>query len=596
MSLKRQTFQIVEVDYDRCTRTYGSAPCTAALGTTGERKCFNTFATCQDQANYEQGTYTVRYCKNQAGIPKGEGLLPFLQSVSTSPAEISLGAPDENIGTLGKRASVTIKLKGGTQGDWLVDPYYSERISGAAQADGIGYNPDAIGSHFPKMRARQVYFQNRRVRVKNGEVGDTIASIPSREYILTGWADDINNNTTLQAKDIIDLTDDRKSLYPAPSEGRIVGDIADSGLPSFDLTPSGVGADYAASGYATIGNEIVGYTISGDTVTLTERAALTTEAEAHSDGDTFQTCGVFQDVLLEDAAETLFLAAQGVTSDDLDTTQWATERLDTLAGLRLTRVVPKPTGVKTLLSELCALGLTFYLDDLSGKVKLYVNRPLSYDETSTALSDDVSVIEGTLSRRDLSDQITTQVAYFHGVRRWTDDLSKSENYDRAFINIDSDLRSTDALGQDRIKQFFQPWFGTVGNDPFARAISTRYATRYAEPQERVSFVADYKDLASLELTSVIDLTTRAMTDVTGAAEARQVQVVAREDVDPGHRIAVTVQTYQLEGRWGYLMTSTDTSDYDSATDAEKAKGCYMIDETDPDYPEFDDGTTPYLVY
>ncbi len=48
----REPLQIVELIQPRCGLTYGSAPCTAAVGTTGDRKCFNTRKTCQDAANY----------------------------------------------------------------------------------------------------------------------------------------------------------------------------------------------------------------------------------------------------------------------------------------------------------------------------------------------------------------------------------------------------------------------------------------------------------------------------------------------------------------------------------------------------------------
>lgn len=48
----REPLQIVELIQPRCGLTYGSAPCTAAVGVTGTRQCFNTRKTCQDSANY----------------------------------------------------------------------------------------------------------------------------------------------------------------------------------------------------------------------------------------------------------------------------------------------------------------------------------------------------------------------------------------------------------------------------------------------------------------------------------------------------------------------------------------------------------------
>ncbi len=48
----REPLQIVELIQPWCGLTYGSAPCTAAVGVTGDRKCFNTRKTCQDRDNY----------------------------------------------------------------------------------------------------------------------------------------------------------------------------------------------------------------------------------------------------------------------------------------------------------------------------------------------------------------------------------------------------------------------------------------------------------------------------------------------------------------------------------------------------------------
>lgn len=47
-----EPLQVVELVQPRCALTYGSSPCTAEVGVTGNRKCFNTRKTCQDPDNY----------------------------------------------------------------------------------------------------------------------------------------------------------------------------------------------------------------------------------------------------------------------------------------------------------------------------------------------------------------------------------------------------------------------------------------------------------------------------------------------------------------------------------------------------------------
>ena len=66
----RQPFQYVEIDLDYCANTAGVAPCTASQ--TGDAKCFNTYATCNDTANFNLTTKTYRFCSPNGGkVPRG---------------------------------------------------------------------------------------------------------------------------------------------------------------------------------------------------------------------------------------------------------------------------------------------------------------------------------------------------------------------------------------------------------------------------------------------------------------------------------------------------------------------------------------------
>ena len=70
MAIKREPVQIVEIDIDFCTLTYGSSPCTASLGTTGVRKCYNSFNTCQAKSAFNKGTLTLRFVTPRTTLPK----------------------------------------------------------------------------------------------------------------------------------------------------------------------------------------------------------------------------------------------------------------------------------------------------------------------------------------------------------------------------------------------------------------------------------------------------------------------------------------------------------------------------------------------
>ena len=64
-------------------------------------------------------------------------------------------------------------------------------------------------------------------------------------------------------KDVLKLASDERAVCPIPSQGRLNLDMTAIAT-SFTVTPSGVGADYDASGYVRVGSEVMSYTRSGD--------------------------------------------------------------------------------------------------------------------------------------------------------------------------------------------------------------------------------------------------------------------------------------------------------------------------------------------
>lgn len=140
----RETIQIVEIDVPFCSREYGDAAfsppgsCTAVLGVTGDRKCYNTRATCQDAANYSPATVTLRFARPQLDILQYGPIIPSLLSVSTTPGAINLAAMDRSASALGQREVVTAMLQDSLHSDHQVDKYRLERANGAASFEASG--------------------------------------------------------------------------------------------------------------------------------------------------------------------------------------------------------------------------------------------------------------------------------------------------------------------------------------------------------------------------------------------------------------------------------------------------------------------------
>lgn len=579
-NLAREPLQIVEIDMDFCALTFGIAPCTAS-GAAGS-ECYGTFKTCQDTANYDKSSLTLRFSKNQKTGIKGQIVFPALQSVSTNATEISLGSVDDRLGSLGKRARVNVNLKDFAWSDQKVDPYVSTRT----------YTPMEQGTFFGKMRARSPYYYGRALRVKNGYVGDSLASMPTRHYIITEWqGPDAAGNVQITAQDPLKLADADLAQCPTPSNGKLESDIS-TGLESFDLLPASVGDEYDASGYATIGSEVVQFTRSGDTITLTERGVDGTDAESHSEDDTFQQAYRVEDAKIYDVARVLLRDYAGVDTDFIPYGDWQDEIDEWLASARLTRTVTKPTAVKTLLSQIADLGIIFWWDEIGQEIKLRANRPVGLAETVTSLSDAVTVIEGTLQSEDLHKQRISQCWFYHGVISATGNDTDPENYKRLYVAVDQDAQGANEYDQTRIKQIFMPWLGRSGVTATAVAVTHRMVNRYRDTPQQVTFTADIKDKDELEVAALIEMTTRVVQDETGASNATQMQVTKSEEVQPGHRIEITAQTYQFRGRYGFI-TENARNDYASSSASEQANGTYIVDEGTL---VFGDGSGPYVMF
>lgn len=592
MTLKRQLIQIVEWDIERCSLTYGNSPCTAVLGTDGVRKCYNTFKTCQDTANFATSTETLRFAMNVDGLPRDERIYPCMSApVTTNPSRINLGGVSDRSGPLGKRARVSIKLQDFTDSDIWFDRYQSERVDGTAQTDEGGYNPKDRGTFFAKLRRRFPYYVGRKIRVLEGEVGQTLASMRTREYVVSEWrGPDASGAVEIIAKDVLDLADNKKALCPVPSTGKLSGDIADSGTPSFDLIPSGVGSDYDASGRASIGSEVVSFTRSGDTVTITGRGLDGTEASSHSTNDLFQQAYRVDDVALADVAYDLLVNFANIDASFITLSDWQDEGNRWLAGFDLTATITKPTGVLTLFGELAQLGAFWWWDDVAQKIKMRANRPLDYNETAPQVNDDKTFIEKSLATSDMDDERLTRVLFWHGQLDVSKSATDGNNYRRVSVSIAPGAESADEYDQIQVLEIFSRWLGD-GQDSIANAVSGRLLERYKETPQELTFSFDVKDAANLEPASPVEVTTRLIQDDTGNSLPFEMQITSIEEAVPGHRLKATAQTYQYSGNYGFI-TENSRPDYGASSDAQKEVGTYIVDATEV----FADGRAAYIIF
>ena len=330
----------VECDMDFCANTYGNSPCTASVGVTGAAKCYNTYATCQDKPHFVKTTKTYRFCDQNADLPVGISAIPLLKSVSFASQEITPGKG------LGVRGSVSVRLIDAPFPDTEIDTYWRERT----------YDTNNQGTFWGKFKARNPFYENRVLRVRRGYISAPFSwsNFIDSVYVieqLQGISKD--DGVTLVAKDILKLADDKKALFPKPSNGRLAADIT-AIQTSFTLTPSGIGAEYDPSGKVAISGELMAFTRVGDVFTIT-RGESNTVAESHKLDDTVQQVGIFDGLKVHDVIYTLLTSYSGINTGYINKPARDAEATAHLAGV-FSAEIPEPTGINTLVGELTEQG------------------------------------------------------------------------------------------------------------------------------------------------------------------------------------------------------------------------------------------------
>jgi len=611
----REPIQYIEIDVDYCSRTYGSAPCTAALGTTGDYKCFNTYFTCQDKTHFNKTTKTLRFVNNRANLPKTLFAYPALVEggVSATTSTVNIAGSDSTLGSFGRRATITVRLQDFVDNDINFDKYWQERISGAAQVGGVGYNPTDYGLFFTRLRSRWPYYAGRALRVIDDYVDNTAAGslfsedtdgittesglligiadgdveAITRHFIITDIKADGNGNITIEGKDVLALADDSKSLCPKISRGKILEDITTTtDLQTFALTPAGIGAEYPTSGWATIGSEVVSFTRSSDTITLTGRGLEGTVASTHSVNDTFQVAYKVTEERIDGLVTDLMVNYGNIPSSYIPTATWATEIDTWCSSLKLNTIITKPTGVSQLIGELADIGISVWWDDVDQKIGLLANHPVL---TSQITYVDENNNLKSISVTDNDEDRLTQVHYYVKQTDPTKDYKDKTNYDQVIAVVDTDAEATNAFGSPIVREVFCRWLNT-GAENIVQVLAKRLLKRFNLAPKTYVMVLDAKD-RDISLTDVLSVQSRADTDVRGFSSYNLTQVTKKTESKSGHEITVTAQAFQYDGRFGYVTANT-YPEYDSATPTQIANGAFMVDEGTL---LFSDGTGPYVL-
>lgn len=498
----------IELDIPVCSLTYGVAPCTASVPTTGTHKCFNSKASCQDRDHYAEDEVTLRFAKPTAYLPRDIDCIPNLQEISFTPAAISLG---ENLGT---RATLSVSFFDEPHSDTGegFDKYLADR----------DYDPFKQGTFWGKFRARQPFLRGRSIRWITGLEGQDLAVMETRHFVVESFDGPTpDGKYTLVAKDVLKLVDGDRALAPAASTGFLITGISNVAT-SATLSPSGVGnAEYAASGYLAFGGkEIMSFTRSGDTLTLTARGQLGGgAAQAFNAQDRVQTVLRYVSVDAADIIYDLMVNYAGVPAGFITLTDWQTETA-TFLGRLYSAVICEPTSVATLISELIQqAGLCIWWDDIAQKIRLQVLRGIL---TDAALFTPENTIENSLTVKEQPDKRISRVLTYFGQINPLKQLSDLDNYRSSSLVIDEEAEED--YGGPVIKKILSRWIPGVGGRTVADRLGAILLSRYRDPPRRLTFDLSRYAGTDVSLGGGYRVSAHCFQDETGALAEVPVQV------------------------------------------------------------------------
>jgi hypothetical protein len=480
-----------ELVLKKCSRTYGSSPCTASVGVTGDFKCYNSPATCQDPANFAVDEQVIRFVKPSGDLPITIDAIPNIESIAVTPAKL---APGENCGV---RSTLSVRFLNHRHNDVGIDPYLSDR----------GFNPYIKGTFWPRWVARWPNIKGFECRYVQGQVGQDIDDM-TRDYFIVDRTDGPGSDGgySINAKDALTCLDNDKAVIPELSPGSLLASITSSSG-SFTLTPSGIGASYSGSGLASIDDESVTFTRSSDVITLTARGVNGSVAAAHEAGATFQ------EAVSMNAVDPTYIVNECIIRTPLplayyDYSVWLDET-STNIGRLYSGDIMKPTGVKKIVDECVQqFGLSIWADTRAKKLRIKVLRR----EPPLAVWDDDVFLPDSVQGSFAQDSRVSQLFVYYGQKNPLRKLDEEENY-RGTLNIPySDARTALEESPPAIRKLYARWID-VTNRAAAEWIGQVIVDRYGRAPRHINFSLPRTILPTLG--STVSIRSRVFEDAQG---------------------------------------------------------------------------------
>ena len=510
----------IELEVKKCQRVYGSSPCTAAVGVTGDQKCFNSRATCQDLPNILEANESVRLAKPSSIKPDDINSTPYIEnieSISYTPPVLDLGR------SIGVRASLSVSFKDhrSPDSDATGDPYLGDR----------NYDPYTLGTYFGKLKARHPFLRGQSIYWVQGTDGQEFESMERRHFIVEETAGPNSSGTySITAKDALKLAQGDRALAPKASQGYLVNQITAAQTPPFDvvISPFGIGdVDYPTSGTAAIGGkEIVEFTRTGDVVRITARAQSNTEAAAHEPEDRVQLCLKYSSDSAPTILNSLLTNYTDIPAGYIPLADWVVES-NIYLGKSYSTVIAEPTPINSLINEILEqTGSNMWWDSSASLIRWSV---LSKPDSSAFEFNESNYLQGSFNIADQLNKRVSRVIVNYGQINPLLNLTDERNYSSSLLNIDLEseafFNNTPAY-----KNIYSRWIDGDLRDS-AAFVANLILQRYSTPPRKVGFTLLRDSIGLMpELSGSYNLKNLYIQDFTGAQKIMPMQVTS---VNPG---------------------------------------------------------------
>lgn len=542
-----ELIEVVQLNLPFCQNTFGVAPCTATNDV--GKECFNTFKTCQDKPNFNEGVKEI-YFQNERENPITDlpGIFPTIVNLSRSPSVINIGSVDPDRSPLGTRDAVDVSIKDHPYHDRWVDPYWRTRL----------YNPVEKGTFWSKFFARNNNLEGVECIVYFGEVGQSIGAMFSLNYELEKIdGPDSSGMVKMKLSDILKRVDDNIVKIPDSSNGKLLADIDDLAT-DFTLSEIGAGDEYPASGTISIDKEPMTFTRSGDVFTITRTVPV-----EHKAGATVQLARVIITERVDDILYDWLINDAGIDSSWIDFPDWQAEIDEWNPTALITQTLYKPEGAAKLIGELLRDTSTYFVVDLENKK--IILRVIRGVEDPVEVNDEEHILKGSFSLTRRTDLKISQLWFYYAPINLLETFTDKENFGSLLVTVSEDFGD---IKRQKIKQIFSRFY-SASNINEARDTSDRIIERYSNEPREINFATDREFGKQFKTGDMILIKHRDIVDQFGEPQATNAQIISMSEKDNGKSIVFRTQAFNISSFFVRKIPPDNMDVWTAASDENK---------------------------